>query len=80
MTAAPDVDVRSRARLAELVAELAAAYLCADLGLSAEPRDDHATYIASWLAVLRSDPRAIFAAAAHANRAVTFLHEVAGSP
>lgn len=64
----------------ELVAELGAAYLCADLGLSAEPREDHAAYIASWLEVLRSDPRAIFAAAAHANRAIAFLHEAAASP
>lgn len=64
----------------ELVAELASAYLCADLGLEAEARDDHAAYIGSWLKVLRSDPRAIFAAAAHGNRAVAFLHEAAASP
>ena len=58
----------------ELVAELGAAFLCADLGLSAEPRDDHASYLGSWLAVLRSDSRAIFTAAAHAQRAADFLH------
>ncbi len=33
----------------ELVAELGAAFLCADLGITPEPRDDHASYIASWL-------------------------------
>lgn len=58
----------------ELVAELGAAFLCADLGLEPEPREDHAAYIASWLKVLNDDKRAIFSAAAHAQRAVDFLH------
>jgi antirestriction protein ArdC len=58
----------------ELVAELGAAFLCADLGVIAEPRDDHASYLASWLEVLKSDNRAIFTAAAHAQRAVDYLH------
>lgn len=64
----------------ELVAELAAAYLCADLGVTVTPRADHAAYIASWLEVLRADSRAIFAAAAHASRAVAYLHTVATPP
>lgn len=58
----------------ELVAELGAAFICADLGLASEPRPDHAAYIASWLKVLKEDKRAIFAAAAHAQRAADFLH------
>lgn len=58
----------------ELVAELGSAFLCADLGLSPEPRPDHASYIASWLTVLKNDKRAIFSAAAHAERATAFLH------
>ena len=58
----------------ELVAELGAAFLCADLGVTPEPRDDHASYIASWLDVLKSDKRAIFTAAAHAQRAADYLH------
>ena len=58
----------------ELVAELGAAFLCADLGVTAEPRDDHASYLASWLEVLKSDKRAIFTAAAHAQRAADYLH------
>ncbi len=33
----------------ELVAELGSAFLCADLDLTPEPREDHAAYIASWL-------------------------------
>jgi len=58
----------------ELIAELGAAFLCADLGIALEPRDDHASYLATWLKVLRSDSRAIFTAAAHAQRAADFLH------
>jgi len=58
----------------ELVAELASAFLCADLGLTPEVRDDHAAYIADWLSVLKNDKRAIFSAAAHAQKAVDYLH------
>ncbi len=60
----------------ELVAELGAAFLCADLEITLEARDDHASYIASWLKVLKDDTRAIFHAAAHAQRAVDFLHSL----
>ncbi len=60
----------------ELVAELGAAFLCADLGLTPEVREDHAAYIASWLKLLKSDKRAVFTAAAHAQRAVDYLHRL----
>lgn len=58
----------------ELVAELGAAFLCADLGLALEDRADHAAYIGHWLAVLKDDKRAVFTAAAHAQRAADYLH------
>jgi antirestriction protein ArdC len=58
----------------ELVAELGAAFLCADLDLTLETREDHAAYLSHWLTVLKRDSRAIFAAAAHAQRAADFLH------
>ena len=58
----------------ELVAELGSAFLAADLGLYLEPREDHASYISSWLAALKDDKRAIFSAASHAQRAVDYLH------
>lgn len=57
----------------ELVAELGAAFLCADLGLNLEPRSDHACYISNWLTVLKEDKRAIFSAAAHAQRAAEYI-------
>lgn len=63
----------------ELVAELGAAFLCADLALTPEPGADHAAYIQSWLKALKNDKRAIFSAAAHAQRAADFLHGLQSS-
>lgn len=63
----------------ELVAELGAAFVCADLGLSNEPRPDHAAYIASWLRVLKADKRAIFTAASKAQAAADFLGAMQGA-
>lgn len=60
----------------ELIAELGAAFLCADLQISLTPRPDHAEYVAGWLEVLRNDKRAIFQAAATAQRAADFLHSL----
>lgn len=67
---------RSERAREELIAELGSCFLCADLGIvpELEPRPDHASYLASWLEVLSSDKRFIFAAAAHAQRAVAYLH------
>ena len=67
---------RSERAREELVAELGSCFLCADLGIAPElePRPDHAAYLDSWLKVLVDDKRAIFSAAAHAQRAVAFLH------
>jgi antirestriction protein ArdC len=45
----------------------------ADLGITPEIREDHAAYIGHWLNVLAEDNRAIFQAAAHAQRAADFL-------
>jgi len=60
----------------ELVAELGSAFLSADLDLTPEVREDHASYIASWIKVLKDDRRAIFTAASHAQRAADFLHDL----
>ena len=63
----------------ELIAELGAAFVCAHLGLSTEPREDHAQYIQSWLQVLRADKRAIFTAASKAQQACDWLVTRVGS-
>lgn len=55
----------------ELVAEMGAAFLCAALGIV--PTVRHADYLASWLAVLREDHRAIFRAASAASKAADWI-------
>jgi len=62
----------------ELIAELGAAYLCAHCRIDGELR--HAGYIASWLKVLRGDKRAIFTAAAQAQRAADYVLRLAQPP
>jgi antirestriction protein ArdC len=62
----------------ELIAELGAAFTCAHLGLSTEPREDHAQYINSWLKLLKADSRAIFTAASKAQQPTDWLIARAG--
>ncbi len=57
----------------ELVAELSASFLCADLGVAHDPRDNTTTYLESWLKVLKNDKRAIITAAAKAQSAADYL-------
>lgn len=57
----------------ELVAELGAAFLCAETGVDMEPRADHASYIASWLKVLKADKTAVFTAAGEAKKACAWV-------
>ena len=57
----------------ELVAELTAAFVCARLGFAPVVRDDHASYVKSWLKALRNDDRAIFTAASKAQQACDYL-------
>lgn len=61
----------------ELIAEMGAAFAMARLGIAAEPREDHASYLASWLKVLKADKRAIFTAASKAQAACDFLFDLA---
>lgn len=63
----------------ELIAELGAAFTCAHLGLSTEPRADHAAYINSWLKVLKADSRAIFTAASKAQQATDWMIQRVGT-
>ena len=55
----------------ELIAELAAAFLCAHLNITGELR--HAGYIENWLQLLKEDNRAIFTAASKASQAANYL-------
>ena len=57
----------------ELVAELSAAFLCAELGITNDPRPDHAQYIAQYLEIFQNDKRAIFQAATTASAAADYI-------
>ncbi len=60
--------------LGELVAELGASFLLAELGLPASENIDNCTrYLDHWLKAMRGDTRFIFKAAATASKAVDFL-------
>lgn len=61
----------------ELIAEFGAAFLCGILGLSNEPRLDHASYIVSWLSVLRGDPKALLTAGTKAAAAADYVLRLA---
>jgi len=58
----------------ELVAEMGAAFLCQDYGIQGELR--HAGYIQSWLKALRDDSKAVFKAAALAQKAADYLNQL----
>ena len=60
----------------ELIAELSAAFLCARFNIAGELR--HSSYIASWLRVLKNDNKAIFKAAALAQKSADYLAGFAG--
>lgn len=57
----------------ELVAELAAAFVGAHLGLAADHLEDHAAYIATWQRVVEQRPNVFRMAAARAQAAADYL-------
>ncbi len=57
----------------ELVAELSSCIIGANLGLPVTHLDNHASYIASWIKILKDDEKALLSAAAKAETAATYL-------
>ena len=57
----------------ELIAELGASFLCAELGVTNTIRPENVAYLANWLQVLKNDKRAIFTAASKASEAAAYL-------
>jgi hypothetical protein len=47
--------------------------VCAELQITQETRADHAQYLAQWLQLMKDDSRAVFAAAAKAPEAASYL-------
>jgi antirestriction protein ArdC len=63
----------------ELIAELGAAFLCAEFGFNGDVRN--AGYIATWIDLLKSDKRAFFTACSKAQVAADYLRGLAlGAP
>jgi antirestriction protein ArdC len=61
----------------ELIAQISASFLCADLQIRSEPSGDDAAYVGSWLRILKNDKRAIFTAASKAQEAANYLKHLA---
>jgi len=59
----------------ELIAELGAAFLCAEFGFDGDVRN--AGYIASWIELLKADKRAFFTACSDASKAADYLRGLA---
>jgi antirestriction protein ArdC len=59
----------------ELIAELGAAFLCAEFGFDGDLR--HAGYIAHWIELLKADKRAFFTACSQASKAADYLRGLA---
>jgi len=59
----------------ELVAELGAAFLSADWGISNNVRDDHAKYLNGWLKIMKQNSTAIVSAASLASKAVEYISD-----
>ena len=59
----------------ELIAELGAAFLCAEFGFDGDVRN--AGYIGSWIELLKADKRAFFTACSQASKAAEYLRGLA---
>jgi antirestriction protein ArdC len=57
----------------ELIAELTAAFLCAEAGILQKTLDNSAAYCKSWLKVLKNDRRFLVQAAGQAQKAADFI-------
>ena len=57
----------------ELIAEMSAAYLCAEAGISPTVVQNQAAYIQGWLTTLRGEKRLVVIAAAQAQKAADFI-------
>lgn len=60
----------------ELVAELTAAFLTAELNITNQTSEDHSSYLANWLELMKEDKRAILTAASAASKAVDYLKKL----
>jgi antirestriction protein ArdC len=59
--------------LEELVAELTAAFLCAEAGIDQPVLNNTVAYLRSWLEKLQKEPQAFITAAARAQKAADYI-------
>jgi antirestriction protein ArdC len=59
----------------ELIAEMAAAFLCSEFGFDGDLRS--AGYIANWIDLLRADKRTFFTACSQASKVADYLRGLA---
>lgn len=57
----------------ELVAELSAAFTCADFGIAPARRQDHAAYLQHWITMLKAEPSLLWSVASKAQAATDHL-------
>ena len=62
-----------RKDLEELIAEMAAAYLCAEVGISTNVIENQAAYINGWLSKLKNDKKLLISAASQAQKAADYI-------
>lgn len=60
----------------ELVAEMGSAFLCAAAGIDAVTVDNAASYLQSWIRVLKGDNRLVIAVASQAQRAADYVRNL----
>lgn len=61
----------------ELIAELSAAFICNELSITGQI-ENHASYLAHWIKILKSDNKAFLQAASQAQKASKYLLDNAG--
>lgn len=57
----------------ELIAELGAAFLCAESGIANKTINNTSAYLQSWLKTLKADPRMIIHASQAAEKAAKYI-------
>lgn len=60
----------------ELIAELGAAFLCADTGISPSTLTNSVAYIQSWIKALKDDKTMLVKASSHAQKAVDLIKQI----
>lgn len=63
----------------ELVAEMTAAFLCAQTGIATATIENSAAYLGHWVKTIKGEPKMVLQAASAAQKAVDFINQAAAS-